>query len=293
MFIGYRAFVVAGMAACSLCVAFAQIGPRIAIVAAATNTADPQNNTRFTDARDMLVADGRFSQVDIINTTPFGGGGTPTLATLLQYDAVLHWTNVSNADSVALGNVMADYVDAGGGVVVAVFANTSTHEQRFLRGRWLTGNYEIIPSQGGHLEGPAPGATGTSGFVRMGSRLDPLHPVFDNVGDVRLNWLTTQQGQRWGAYRPVTTAVHPWARKLSLWEDGRTAVAIHNLNEKRIDLGLHPVSDLVAAGYYDRTSDAGRLIANAMYHSAVVPEPTTLAVLGLGALALVRRRKGR
>ena len=30
------------------------------------------------------------------------------------------------------------------------------------------------------------------------------------------------------------------------------------------------MSDLVNAGYYDRTSDAGRLIANAMYYSATV-----------------------
>ena len=60
----------------------ANAGPRIAIVAAAVNTATPQTNPRFTDPRDMLVADGRFDSVDIYNTTPFGGGGTPTLATL-------------------------------------------------------------------------------------------------------------------------------------------------------------------------------------------------------------------
>jgi hypothetical protein len=272
---------------------FAQAGPRVAIVAAATNTADPQNNPRFTDARDMLVADGRFSQVDILNTTPYAGGGTPSLATLLQYDAVLHWTNVSNADSVSLGNVMADYVDAGGGVVVAVFANTSTNSQRYLQGRWLTGQYEIVPSQGGHLEGPPAGTPGTEGHVRMTTRLEPGHAVFNGVGDVRLNWKTTTTGLRWGAYRPVTTAIRPWARKMALWEDGKTALAIHNSNEKRIDLGLHPVSDLVAAGYYDRTSDAGKLIANAMYHASVVPEPATMAALGLGGLLLLRRRAGR
>jgi hypothetical protein len=266
-------------------------GPKVAIVAAATNTADPFTNSRFTDARDMLVADGRFSLVDIVNTTPFGGGGTPTLATLLQYDAVLHWTNVSNSDSVGLGDVMADYVDAGGAVVVSVFANTSTHEQRYLQGRWLTGNYEIIPSQGGHTEGPSPGTSGTSGHFHMDAPLEPTHPIFGGVTSVRLNWATTQAGLRWGAYRPTSTSIQPWAEKLALWEDGRTAVAIHSLNPKRIDLGLHPVSDLVAAGYYDRTSDAGLLIANSMYYASTVPEPGSLLALTLGGLALLRRRK--
>ena len=163
-------------------------GPRVAIVAAATNTANAQTNPRFTDPRDVLVADGRFSQVDIISTTPYGGGGTPALSTLLQYDAVLHWTNDSNADSVSLGNVLADYVDAGGGVVVAVFANTSLNPQRYLQGRWIAEDYEVIPSQGGHLEGPLPGTSGTSGHVSMSTVLEPDHPIFDEVGDVRLNW---------------------------------------------------------------------------------------------------------
>ena len=216
------------------------------------------------------MADGRFSQVDIISTTPFGGGGTPTLNTLLQYDAVLHWTNDSNADSVSLGNVLADYIDAGGGVVVAVFANTSLNPQRYLQGRWIAEDYEVIPSQGGHLEGPLPGTSGTSGHVSMSSLLEPDHPIFDEVGDVRLNWTTSTGGLRFGDHRPVTTAIHPWARKLALWEDNKTAVAIHENYARRVDLGIHPVSDLVNAGYYDRTSDAGRLIANAMFYRATV-----------------------
>lgn len=268
-------------------------GPRVAIVAAAANTANPQTNTRFTDPRDMLVADGRFSAVDIINTTPFGGGGTPTLATLQQYDAVLTWSNDSHANSETLGDVMADYVDGGGAVVVAVFGNTSANLARQLRGRWLTGGYEVIPQGGGHIEGPV-GSTGgqPSGIVKMATPLEPAHPIFDAVVDVNLNWVDPPTSAPFGAHRPNTTLLAPDARKLALWEDGKTAVAISNLNPKRVDLGIHPVSELVNAGYYDLDSDADRMIANALFFAATVPEPASLTgVAGLAVVALRRRSR--
>lgn len=59
-----------------------------------------------------------FTAVDLFNLQ----GGTPTLAQLTPYDAVLVYTNNPPADPVAAGNVLADYVDAGGGVVLATYA---------------------------------------------------------------------------------------------------------------------------------------------------------------------------
>lgn len=267
-------------------------GPRVAIVAAAVNTATPQTNPRFTDPRDMLVNDGRFGAVDIINTTPFGGGGTPTLATLQQYDAVLTWSNDSHANSETLGDVMADYVDGGGGVVVAVFGNTSANTARQLRGRWLTGSYEIIPQGGGHIEGPVGSTGGASiGFVHMSTPLEPGHPIFDSVVDARLQWSDPPTTAPFGAHRPASTLLRPDTRLLATWEDGKTAVAISNLNPKRIDLGIHPVSNLVNAGYYDLAGDGDRLIANALYFSATVPEPALAGSLAGVVLALRRRSR--
>src|SRR5690606_23853758 len=79
--------------------------PDVAIVAAASNTARPQTNTRFPDVRDKLLATGLFDSVSIFNATRFNPeGGTPSLDMLLQWDAVLVWSNDSFDDAVAMGD---------------------------------------------------------------------------------------------------------------------------------------------------------------------------------------------
>ena len=238
--------------------------PSVAIVAAATNS--NIMSERFTDLRDVLVADGRFSGVDIISTTRFGTG-TPALEDLLQYDAIIHWTNDSNDDAVALGNVFANYVDTGRGLVQAVFANTSSNPDRFLQGRWLTGGYNIIPPNGGFTQGITASGAATETAV-MDTPLEPNHPIFDGVGEVRLSTGRFSTGGLWGAYRPTTTLLEPGSRKLALWEDGKTAVAVSEVFPQRVELGLHPVSDRVVDGYYDITSDTPILIANSLLYAA-------------------------
>jgi hypothetical protein len=47
--------------------------------------------------------------------------GNPTLNQLSAYNTVLAYTNSAPADPVGLGNVLADYVDAGGCVIVSTY----------------------------------------------------------------------------------------------------------------------------------------------------------------------------
>jgi hypothetical protein len=184
--------------------------PDVAIVAAASNTTAPENNTRFTDVRDKLLATGKFNSVSIYNATQFNpNGGTPSLATLQQWDAVLVWSNDSFDDAVALGNVLADYVDAGGGVVVSVFANTSTNTARFLQGRWQTGDYIAIPQQGGHTQGPG----------QLGAVLDPDHPIMDGVQAFVTRWGVDSFGI-------VSGGVPPDNAERDAWVDGHRPVGL-------------------------------------------------------------------
>ncbi|WP_440956329.1 Ig-like domain-containing protein [Methanosarcina sp. Mfa9] len=58
---------------------------------------------------------------DIGTVTFFNAAeGTPTLAELQQYDVAIVWSNYPYYDKVALGDVLADYVDSGGNVIIQV-----------------------------------------------------------------------------------------------------------------------------------------------------------------------------
>ncbi len=89
-----------------------------------------------------LVGTGAFTTVDVFNAGAPGevvpGGGTPSLATLQNYAAVLVYSDLDFADPVALGDNLANYFDAGGRVVVTTFANTTTLAHTTLRGRFGT-----------------------------------------------------------------------------------------------------------------------------------------------------------
>src|SRR5690606_25899803 len=96
-----------------------------------------------------LMSTGYFESVDILDVAVHAAY-TPTLGELMQYDAILTFSNGTYADATTLGNNLADYVDAGGGVVVANYAVSSTGANRRLEGRWrVGGDYEIIRSGSG------------------------------------------------------------------------------------------------------------------------------------------------
>ena len=96
----------------------------------------PSTDTWNNDVQSKLVGTAAFQKVDIFNAKL----GTPTLAQLQAYQAVLVYSDAGFSDAVTLGNNLADYFDAGGRVVLATFANT----QISVTGRWSSGNYHLI-----------------------------------------------------------------------------------------------------------------------------------------------------
>ncbi|MEZ6014856.1 MAG: hypothetical protein R3F49_07080 [Planctomycetota bacterium] len=209
--------------------------PDVAIVAAASASL---TDCRYTDVQTKLLATGRFASVDLIDCQT----QTPTLQDLAPYEAVLTWTNTSYQSGDLLGDVFADYVDAGGGVVVAIYATGTTTVNRWLGGRWLTGGYEVIQTQGGTIGGAS----------SLGNILVPGHPLMAGV-----TTFSSAQGAR-----PTSTTLVQ-GQVIAEWLDGKILVA-EGANPRRVDLGMYPPSSDCSATFWDSTTDGATLMANAL-----------------------------
>lgn len=214
-------------------------GPAVGLVAAAASSS---TDCRFTDVEAKLMATGLIGSVGIFNTTL----ATPTLADLQQYDAILAWTNFSPLDNAALGDVMADYVDAGGGVVVAVFANSTTNTLRHIAGRWQTGGYEVIVALSGS----------TTGSAALGTVVNPAHPVMQGI--------TSFSGGS-SSFRPTGTALTPGSNLIAEWSDG-SVLAAEGASPQRLDLGFYPPSSDCSGTFWVSSTQGGELMANALVH---------------------------
>ena len=216
-------------------VSYAQ-GPDVAIVAAASATL---SDCRYVDVQSYLQATGLFGNIDIIDCVT----QTPSLTELQSYSSLLTWTNVDYFNPNALGDVFADYVDGGGGVVSAVFSTSSTASDRQLDGRWKTGGYEVILAGQGNLTSTA----------TLGTVLDPAHPSMLGVSALTAT----------SAFRPLTSTGLVQGTVVAEWNDGSILVA-QGAMPNRIDLGLYPPSSACSGAFWDASGDGDILIANAL-----------------------------
>jgi len=189
-----------------------------------------------------LIATGRFSSVTTVDVSFV----TPTLEELQAFDAVLVWWNYLYLDPVTLGSNLADYVDAGGGVVLGV-PEVAGIDGRYLSGRWESEEYFVFMR-----------SDFQTGNATLGTIHDPLHPVMSGV--------TTFDGGGL-SYRPSSTALTTGAELIASWSDGMPLVATKGVNgTRRADLGFYPPSD--QGGFdprlWDITTDGALLMANAL-----------------------------
>ena len=219
----------------------------VALVSAASTTAATAA-TYNADVQAKLMATGLFGSVTIIDVATHAGS-IPTLAQLQAFDAVMTWSNGTYFDAAGLGNVLADYVDAGGGVVVATFANSTATVNRRLEGRWRTGgDYEIVRSGSGNA----------SGSATLGTIVMPGHPIMAGVNSF--------DGGT-SSFRPSGTMLSPHGQLVAQWSDGRVLAAASTQFPGRADLGMYPPSADVSATWWMTSTDGARLMANALLYT--------------------------
>ena len=205
--------------------------------------------TWVADVQSKLQGTGLFSSVQ----TQDVGTTTPALADLSGYEAVLVFSDSSFADPTALGDVLADYVDAGGQVAVATFATNSSSGE--LGGRIVTGSY--LPF--------------TAGAETDGTRLQmvkdqPSSPLLAGVG-------AFDGGD--STYHSLITLA-PGATLVAHWNDaGATPLVVLKVAPSGaavVGLNMFPPSSDARVDFWDASTDGTRLMANALLPLAQQPD---------------------
>jgi hypothetical protein len=194
------------------------------------------------DVQTKINNTGLFTQVDAFL------GGTPTLAQLQEYDAVLVYSDASFANPTAMGNVLADYVDSGGGVVLATFAFWNGNGLG-IEGRIKTGGY--LPFTTGSQAQP-----GNLALVAV----DAQHPILDGVAS--FNGGTS-------SYHNAPIAVTAGSTLVANWSNGQPLIATKTTTVGRVvGLNFYPPSSDVRGDFWRSNTDGGRIMGNALIYAA-------------------------
>ena len=219
------------------------------------------------DVTNKIAGVGSLSRVDFYPAT--AGNPVPTLAQLRSYQSVLVFSDSSFNDNVGMGNVLADYVDQGGGVVPATFVYWNSLGLS-MQGRLATGGY--LPFTTG-------GQTNNAGLTLVKDL--PLHPLLDAVA--AFNGGTS-------GYLNSPVSIAAGATLVAHWSTGQPLVGAKDIPPGRC-AGLNffpPSSDSTGFGWVSST-DGARLMADALLWSGKIPPAILSApadqVLPLGATA--------
>jgi hypothetical protein len=202
--------------------------------------------TMVEDVRAKLAGTGLLTQVDVVDVR--APGTTPTLATLLTYDAVLTWSDYEYGDAGALGEALSQYVDSGRGVVQAVFA-LDPAAPLGLSGRWQTGGYG--PFSLGQF------AVSPNLFLKA---LQPQHPILAGV----------VQFDGGASFHFAGATVSPCGTVVASWSNDEPLVVVCNGPQggRVVGLNFFPPSSDLSTDFWAAGTDGAVLMANALRFAA-------------------------
>ena len=204
-----------------------------------------QNTVAWNDDVQSKIAL-RMTNIQVDKFLVSAGNPVPTLAQLIQYRSVLVYSDAPFNDATAVGNVLADYVDAGGGVVLATFAYNNTGDG--LQGRLKTGGY-------------LPFSTGTQNSGTPLTLVPTLasHPV--------LNGVASFNGGS-SSYHNSAIATNVGSELIATWSNGQPLVGTKGISQGRVvGLNFYPPSSAVSGDFWTASTDGGLLMANALKYA--------------------------
>ncbi|MBD3234501.1 MAG: T9SS type A sorting domain-containing protein, partial [candidate division Zixibacteria bacterium] len=181
--------------------------------------------------RDMLLEDPNVLSVDFIDVRET----TPQLTDLIPYNVALVWSNYTFANTDALGDVLADFTDVGGGVVTCEFAHY---------GGWALG--------GRYMTDYSPLGVGSSGYQDTDMIVDdPNHPIM----------LGVTSGSEYFNYNAPFTA--PNYTMVCHWDNGYNGTTFNADHPRCVAL-----NNYFGQSYAQWTGDVGQMLVNSVVWSA-------------------------
>lgn len=217
------------------------------------------------DIQQLLFCTQEFSKVDIVDAA----AATPTLADLQQYFAVLVYseTTVPFEDPVGFGDVLADYVDAGGGVVIAGGALDLVNSTA-IAGRFRDEQYIPLDL--------------TSGFgVQADPQLTFTRLDFEEWAVYGFNNFAGNQNLHIDGLRAIVGAdtVAQWVRP----DDSREPLVTilepmgtgANVPGRVVALNFYPASSNVSPEFWDAGTDGDRALSQGLLYSMRLERPAS------------------
>ena len=212
------------------------------------------------DVVDLVQCSGEFESVDGWDLV----AATPTLADLQFHHAVLVWNDRALPNAAALGDVLADYVDAGGGVVLGYGPLVQGTQ---LAGRLVTGGY--LPVSVGTASTPG---------ANLGFAIRPEHYWLPGeAGHPLVYGVNTFDG---GTASQQAAGLVPTASAIVVadWSSGQPLVVTTDpadLTQGRVvALNFFTASDESKASSWAAATDGANMLSNALVWAqrAVRPE---------------------
>ncbi len=192
------------------------------------------------DVEDKVSGIGFFDSIDTINVMDYE---TPTLKSIEKFQAILVFSDASFYDGEEMGDVLADYVDGGGSLVVASFSYNSSFPMG-MRGRLLSDGY--LPFSAGEYDYG----------VQMNMVVDiPESPILKGVNSF------SGGSDSWHNQVSLTND----GTLVAHWDNGLPLIAYLEFGDARvIGLNFYPVSGDMREGFWDTSTDGALIMANAL-----------------------------